>query len=60
MSPDVVKIELVSDGEGNISVFKNGQPLVVPYYAEYSLPEELEEFLKKELVRFYYPDGPIV
>jgi hypothetical protein len=58
MSPDVVKIELIG-GDGTIIVFKNGQP-VGSYFASYSLPPDLEEFLKEHLVRYYYPDDPIV
>ena len=59
MSPDVVKIELVGDGDGTIIVFKNSVP-VGSYFANYSLPPDLEEFLKEHLVQYYYPDDPIV
>ena len=59
MAQDIVKIELVSDGDGSVIVFKNGQPIGT-FYCEYSLAPDLKELLTEELVRFYYPDGPIV
>lgn len=48
------KIELITDGEGNVLMFVNGQP-IGNYSCGHYLDDVLEHELKSRLIRYYTP-----
>lgn len=48
----LVSIQLISNGEGEVLVFINGQPYNGVYFCENSLSTELEQLLEKHLVKY--------
>lgn len=47
-----VSIQLISNGEGQVLVFINGQPHNGVYFCGNSLSLELEQLLEKHLVKY--------